>query len=526
MSHRYRKIFFLIACTLLLFVSGKVLSSTNELTPQEKRGQQIYLKGTSASGQEIVAVLNGSTTVPASAMPCANCHGVDGLGRPEGGVMPSNITWEALTKPYSVETNGRQHEAYTERTLKRAITIGIDPAGNSLEATMPRYRLSLADIDDLLAYLKSLGRNAEPGVGPSTLRIGVILPPKRLAESNSAVQGLLTSYFDRINRNGGVFARQIEPRFISSHDSPAATAKSVREFLDRERPFALCASFLSGADEALSVMTAEKEIPLVGAISNQIFQQSPPNRFVFYLLGGLNEQARVLAGFASKQFADQAAHAAVLHFDDRASMAAAESIASEWQKAELPALEKIAIASQRFDATTVINKLKNRVKLIFFIGSNAAQNEFLAVAERLNWHPTLLAPSAQAGREIFDAPAAFNQKIFLAYPTLPADLQASGIAEYRSLTETSKLPNGSRPVQLIALASAKLLIEALQRIGRDLNRERLIASLETFYQFKTGLTPAISYSANRRIGASGAYMVSIDLKAKTLTPVSGWIGLE
>ncbi|HEX8424439.1 MAG TPA: hypothetical protein VF634_13560, partial [Pyrinomonadaceae bacterium] len=87
------------------------------LTPQEKRGKQIYLRGTSASGKEILAYLGeASLEVPASTMTCANCHGFEGQGKPEGGVAPSNITWEALTKSYGVtHASGRKHPPYTER---------------------------------------------------------------------------------------------------------------------------------------------------------------------------------------------------------------------------------------------------------------------------------------------------------------------------------------------------------------------------------------------------------------------------
>lgn len=511
---------------LLLTVFGSRGFSSNELTPQQKRGQQIYLKGTSASGQEILAELGGGTTIPASAMPCANCHGVDGLGRPEGGVVPSNITWQTLTRPYDAETNGRRHSPYTERTLKRAITMGADPAGNALQTTMPRYRLSLTDWADLLAYLKLLGRNLESGVTDTTLRLGVILPPARLAEMNSAVKNLLIAYFDDVNRNGGIFARQIELRFVAAMDSPETTTKAVREFLAREQPFALTASFLNGADETLATLAAEKEIPIVGAFSNQPIQQSPPNRFVFYLLSGVNEQARALAVFAARQFPDRISRAALLHFDDKASTIAAENLLAEWEKTGLKNLERFAVSPSKFDATSIASHWKDRAELMFFIGSNSAQNDLLMAAEKLNWLPTLLAPSSQAGRELFEAPAAFNQKVFLAYPTLPTDLQSSGVAEYRRLTEAAKLSVGSRPAQLTALASAKLLTEALRAIGRDLTREKLLASLERVYQFKTGLTPPIAYSPNRRIGALGAYVVTIDLPAKTLKPISGWIELE
>ena len=40
---------------------------------------------------------------------------------------------------------------------------------------------------------------------------------------------------------------------------------------------------------------------------------------------------------------------------------------------------------------------------------------------------------------------------------------------------------------------------------------------------QTGLTPAITYGPNRRIGAMGAYVVTIDLKESEFVPAGGWI---
>src|SRR5580765_7972408 len=71
-----------------------------QLTPAQTAGKQIYNEGTSPSGRPIEAVLGeGSTRVPGKLMLCASCHGFDGKGRPEGGVTPSIVTWDALFAP-------------------------------------------------------------------------------------------------------------------------------------------------------------------------------------------------------------------------------------------------------------------------------------------------------------------------------------------------------------------------------------------------------------------------------------------
>src|SRR5258708_1021333 len=145
-----------------------------------REGRRIYRTGRSAAGPEITAVIGGEdgTEVSAAELPCGGCHGLDGRGRPEGGITPSDLTWEALTRPYEVGQPGsRRHPAYDRRTLKRAITLGIDAGGSPLQQAMPRYRLTQDQAAALIAYLERLGHEIEPGVTAASLRIGVLLPP-------------------------------------------------------------------------------------------------------------------------------------------------------------------------------------------------------------------------------------------------------------------------------------------------------------------------------------------------------------
>lgn len=128
------------------------------------RGKQIYLRGTSASGNKITAYLPApdNMVVPGNIMECATCHGPDGRGKAVGDVTPPILNWEALTKGDPItHPDGRKHPPYTEALLKRAITMGVDPAGNQLSKVMPRYRMSAEDLEDLILYLKRLGNDPD-----------------------------------------------------------------------------------------------------------------------------------------------------------------------------------------------------------------------------------------------------------------------------------------------------------------------------------------------------------------------------
>src|SRR5262249_15609543 len=153
-----------LACRVIVFAgvlaavcgSSPVLSA--QLTPARAAGKQIYSQGTSSSGKPLEAILGeGSTRVPATLMLCASCHGSDGKGRPEGGVVPSEITWDKLFAPIrKSEGLGRHRPAYNLATLRRAIVQGTDPAGQPLGATMPRYPLPPKELNNLIQYLKIL----------------------------------------------------------------------------------------------------------------------------------------------------------------------------------------------------------------------------------------------------------------------------------------------------------------------------------------------------------------------------------
>src|SRR3954469_3743968 len=240
------------------FAAAIVLLATTliaapKLTQQEARGKQIYLHGETPNGKPITALMGGEgVEVPATIVPCASCHGADARGKSEGGVRPSNLRWEVLTRAYAARGE-RNHPPYTRASIKRAVTMGIDPAGHKLQPAMPRYRMSLAQIDDLIAYLQKLPQDSDPGLTNDAVRIGVVA-------SAPAARTLTESYIARLNRAGGIFGRKIELRF---------TASLTQTFIDTAQPFALAASSLIGNEEESESLIDHNQLPTIAAIATR-----------------------------------------------------------------------------------------------------------------------------------------------------------------------------------------------------------------------------------------------------------------
>jgi len=449
--------------------------------------------------------------VPASAVPCAGCHGRDGRGRPEGGVTPSDITWNTLTRPYGVtHPSGRRHPPYDERLFKRAVTMGLDPAGTKLHVAMPRFRLSLKDMADLTAYIKRLGTGSDPGLTDTAVRIGLVLPPPGpMAPMGKAVQTALAARFAEWNEKGGIYGRKIE---LAPFEPPAETAArrtAVAGFLAKGDSFAGIAAFLLGDDTALAELFGQAETPLIGPFTVHPREIFPLARQVFYLLPGIEAQGRAAARAFRAASGSASTHPFVVGPDDSGEVLAA--VAKGWTGAQT-----VRYARSGYDPAALARRLSAAgADPIVFLGSGAEALALLRAADAAGWHPRLAATAAAGDGALFQAPKAFAGRLWLALPTAP-ELPQEAIRGYQSLAAAHPLPKENISAQLTALAAAEILGEALKRAGRDLTRDKLVEQLETLRTFQTGYAPPLTYGPSRRLGARGAYVLKLDLAGKKL----------
>ena len=515
----------LVLCILCLFVAET--TAQESIAQKQSRGRQIYIQGTSQSGKDVLAYIGDtSLEVPASTIPCAGCHGLDGRGKAEGGINPSNVTWEFLTKPYGQKhASGRQHPPYTERGLELAITRGTDPAGNKLLPVMPRYVMSREDLADLVSYLQLLGNEKEPGISDNKIVIGTMVETTgKLAELGRGITAVTKAYFEELNSQGGIFGRRLELRVIETAEASSDKRTRLESALKEQQMFAMSAALIAGAEKELVPLFSQHETPLIGPFSFYGQPGFPLNRQIFYVLSGVAVQARSLVNFIGRKPEFKKFNLAVISPRIEVYAEVIDAVRDQTKKLGANAPAVVEYPPGSFDAAETIRQTRQAsVDVILFLGSAEEAISFMREAEKLNWFPTVLSPAGAIGSAIFAAPVGFDRRVFFSFATAPVDHSAQAIAEFRALAEKYKLPSTSVATQVSAYATAKLLVEALRRAGKDVTRETLIQTLEGLHQYSTGLTPAITFGPNRRIGAMGAYVVTVDLKEKKFLPVSEWV---
>lgn len=440
---------------LAILVLAAASAFAGPLTPSEKRGRHIYRHGESQSGRPITALAGGSE-LGANIFACGTCHGADGRGVSEGTVEPSDIRWSKLQE---VLLTGRKRPRYDDERLARAIKEGVDSAGNALSPVMPRFRMADEDLSDLLAYLKRLGNEPQPGLAADSITVAT--------GAGEVPRIVVDAYFKDVNAAGGIFGRMLK-----TADVPPAEAFAV-----------------IGATDNVEASFDDERIPLITP-----FPTASPAPSSFFLFSDLETQAQALLQHAG----EHPVH--VLHDGSPAAVAAAES------------LEPLTNVSS-FDALAKAKRTDN--DLLFLIGSGVDTNTVLRNLQSLQWKPRVLIAGASVTADIFNA----TSPVFVAAPTLPSDLTDEGRNELIAFAQRHALPPSQMAAQIATYAAVKVFVEGLKRSGRDLTREKLIHSLEQLYQFPTGVTAPVSYARNRHVGSNSAHILAVDPKTRAFVPV-------
>jgi ABC-type branched-subunit amino acid transport system substrate-binding protein len=407
-------------------------------------------------------------------------------------------------------------------SLARLIRTGLDPDFNKLDNSMPLYDLSVEDMNSLIAYLRFLEHDLDPGIGKNSIQVATLLPlqgPR--GELGQAMAQVMLAYLKEVNQRGGVFGRQLELLAIPYGDSAESTLDNLRAAFEQEDVFALVGAYTIGIDEQILELLREENMPLIGP-----FTLNPGDAFVnadvFYIYPGFAEQAQALAEQAIEQMKGGKGNLVLVGPEGTDVDGLIAAVEARLAKDKTFESSTLRYPRGKLDTTALAaDPALAESDALLFLGVQDELVELLDELDSRQHYPGVFALSAFVPR-LYEAPAAFDQRIYLAYPTLSRDVSAAGRAEYQRLAELHALPPGHLQGQVAALAAVKLLEEGLRGAGHTLDRERLVQAIEALYRYETGLTPPLTYGPNRRIGARGAHVMVVDIAKRTTRPVGEW----
>ncbi|GAB4237996.1 MAG: ABC transporter substrate-binding protein [Deltaproteobacteria bacterium] len=525
MGKRKRTGMVLIGVGLLL--GGAIAAAGAEgLTGAQKRGKRIYNEG---MGRKPIDVFLAGQGIRGKgrAFPCVNCHRAGGRGGREGGVRSADISYFNLTKEYrGVRASGRAHPAYTDDTLRRAITSGVDPAGNRLNPAHPRFAMAREDLDDLLAYLKGMESETAPGVTDNAVRVGILFPSKGpLAAAAADVRALLSGVFREENARGGIYNRRLElVEFPFDPSVDRAALAAARAAVESDGVLCFLANIGVPTDGEAASYLAEKRVPVFAPLLAAPEGGYGADRYTFHVLPGIRDQARVMVDFLAESPKGAGNRLGILYAKDSSGKKGAEGAREQAEKRGLRVAEEISFAPGDFDASGAARRMgRDRVDAVLYFGGPAEVLAFGRGRDREDGEePPLVAPAAMVGDALRAAPPGFLRRVYLASPLPRPGEENREAAAFRRIREKYSVGGRHGSFQLLAYAGTVLLEEGLRRSGRDVTRETLVGVVGNVRNLPTGVTAPLTYNANRRTGSTGAAIVRVDPATGRFVTVAEW----
>ncbi|WNG55785.1 ABC transporter substrate-binding protein [Archangium gephyra] len=501
----------LTALLLGLGMLGACRKETASSVPElARRGRSLFLRGESARGEPLVGRL-GPERIELSGhvAACARCHGSSGRGSLEGGVEVPDIHPGALghARVNAVGmVDDRSRPAYDRATLLRAIMEGVSASGRKLGVAMPRYELGEVEREELFAYLKQLGETPDPGISPTTLTLGAVLPLSGEREAlGREVEAVLRAAFSEVNAEGGVFRRRLE-LVVEDETAPDATAKLLERGV-----FALVGgpSTTSSASEAL---LRHEDIPVLLPLTSS---GGDGEGALFFLYPEESQQARLVVQHLARTDEENVLRRYplwVVRPEDEAGRAWARAAREEALRRELHApVESSALPDGNEPPPAIL-----------YTGPAPGLKELLQRMEARGLEVPVFAPASIAGSSTV---AGANRHVRFIYPPgLDSDEERRRVLS--AFLGRHGLRTGHEALQRHAYAAARVLVEALRRAGSDVTRAELVHVLESMRDFDTGVTQPVTFGVDRRVGVRGAQLVRVEPVGGQLQAASPWIPLS
>jgi hypothetical protein len=139
----------------------------------------------------------------------------------------------------------------------------------------------------------------DPGISETDIVIGTLLPEKGALNGLAQSMGdVLQAYFAEVNNRGGIYNRKIELRIM--YGDPNTTVSNLKHLIDDDQVFAMVSGLTAGAEEGVTRLILEKEVPFIGPSTLLPQRGLPLNRYLFYLLPGLTPGSPLVQIVASE----------------------------------------------------------------------------------------------------------------------------------------------------------------------------------------------------------------------------------
>ena len=329
-------------------------------------------------------------------------------------------------------------------------------------------------------------------------------------------------WYEEVNKKGGIHGRKFKVLIEDDKCTPTEAVSVVKKYATVDNTFIVHGGSCSAAAVAVQEFVTREKIPMVMLNAAGDVAVIPPTRYVFGAFGGTQRAVGgTIMEFAIKELKGKRI-AYIAHDDDfgNANWATAKA-AAERLGAQVVAVERLSPGIT--DVTAPLLKVRSANPDV--IVSTAYPAPTILITQKYAEFGMTKIPLVVAVQGI-PIPATFaknidnNAALVNFYYGSPLNDLTDGPKQQKWITLYKQYYPDRTPGAFMTygLPSAMAITRAIEKVGRDLTREKFIAALETVDFDSEVLAGPTAFGPGRRDGHRASVFIKFDGKTHTLMP--------
>jgi ABC-type branched-subunit amino acid transport system substrate-binding protein len=338
-----------------------------------------------------------------------------------------------------------------------------------------------------------------PGVTANTILLG-----QSAAFSGPAAQlGIqmnigTKAYFDHVNAKGGVHGRKIELKTRDDRYEASACLENTKKLIEEDKVFALVSYVGTPTTAAAVPVITESKVPLVGPFTGAELLRAPVNRYIFNVRASYYDETEKIV---EQLVSTGNSKIAVFYQDDAYGMAGLKGVEIAMKKRDMKIVALGTVQRNTIkveEAVRVINAAQPDG--VVMISAYTSIAEFVRQMKKAGSGTQFHNVSFVGSKALADALNDEGHGVAISQVVpFPWSTSVQVVKEYQDILGKA----GHKDFNFSSLEGyivGKVMVEALKRAGRDLNRDKLIAALENMNNVDLG-DFVVSFSATNHSGS-------------------------
>lgn len=291
-------------------------------------------------------------------------------------------------------------------------------------------------------------------------------------------------YIDSVNAKGGVNGQKIELISLDDKFDPKLAAENAKQLIVERQVLALFLNRGTPHTEAINPLLEQYGVPLIGPSTGAMVLHQPVKKYIFNVRATYQREAEKAVEHLNTMGVKRIA---VVHTDDSFGQDGLQGAVRGLTKVKLQPVVVLKTDRSKPDFSVLAAPLaKAQTQAIIWVGSGTHVVDGIKALRAAGPVPQIVTLSNNASSGFIKS-LGDNARGVIVTQVFPSErsIAFAMVKEAQALV-SAKAGAALSPAMLEGFAAAKVLVEGLQRAGRNPTRERLRSALEGIKSFNLG----------------------------------------